>query len=113
MIRRHGKTPIQWAHEIGILGPETILGHALFLDTHSWIRWWSKTDLGLIGEAGASVAHCPTPFARYGQIIENFGDYLRAGVNIGLGTDTAPHNSSRRCARRRSSLALPHAISRR
>ena len=92
MIRRHGKTPIQWAHEIGILGPETILGHALFLDTHSWIRWWSKTDLGLIGEAGASVAHCPTPFARYGQIMENFGDYLRAGVNIGLGTDTAPHN---------------------
>ena len=92
IIRRHGKTPIQWAHEIGILGPETILGHALFLDTHSWIRWWSKTDLRLIGEAGASVAHCPTPFARYGQIMENFGDYLRAGVNIGLGTDTAPHN---------------------
>jgi cytosine/adenosine deaminase-related metal-dependent hydrolase len=39
MIRRHGKTPIQWAQEIGILGPDTILGHALFLDTHSWIRW--------------------------------------------------------------------------
>src|SRR5262249_50139148 len=92
MIRRHGKTPIQWAHEIGILGPETILGHALFLDTHSWIRWWTETDLRLIGETGASVAHCPTPFARYGQIMENFGDYLRAGVNIGLGTDTAPHN---------------------
>ena len=92
MIRRHGKTPIQWAHEIGILGPETILGHALFLDTHSWIRWWTETDLRLISETGGSVAHCPTPFARYGQIMENFGDYLRAGVNIGLGTDTAPHN---------------------
>jgi cytosine/adenosine deaminase-related metal-dependent hydrolase len=24
--------------------------------------------------------------------MENFGDYLRAGVNMGLGTDTAPHN---------------------
>ena len=45
MIRRHGKTPVQWAHEIGILGPDTILGHALFLDTHSWIRWHTKTDL--------------------------------------------------------------------
>jgi 5-methylthioadenosine/S-adenosylhomocysteine deaminase len=92
MIRRHGKTPVQWAHEIGILGPETILGHALFLDTHSWVRWWTETDLPLISETGASVAHCPTPFARYGQVMENFGDYLRAGVNIGLGTDTAPHN---------------------
>jgi len=92
MIRRHGKTPIQWAYEIGILGPDMILGHALFLDTHSWIRWWTETDLKLIAETGASVAHCPTPFARYGQIMENFGDYLRAGVNMGLGTDTAPHN---------------------
>jgi 5-methylthioadenosine/S-adenosylhomocysteine deaminase len=92
MIRRHGKTPIQWAYEIGILGPDTILGHALFLDTHSWIRWWTETDLKLIAETGSSVAHCPTPFARYGQIMENFGDYLRAGVNMGLGTDTTPHN---------------------
>jgi len=92
MIRRHGKTPVQWAHEIGILGPDTILGHALFLDTHSWIRWWTKTDLALIAHSGSSVAHCPTPFARYGQIMEDFGDYLRAGVNMGLGTDTTPHN---------------------
>ena len=92
MIRRHGKTPIQWAHEIGILGPDTILGHALFLDTHSWIRWWTETDLELIADTGSSVAHCPTPFARYGQIMESFGEYLRVGVNMGLGTDTAPHN---------------------
>jgi len=92
IIRRYGKTPVQWAHEIGMLGPDTILGHALFLDTHSWIRWWTKTDLGLIAETGSSVAHCPTPFARYGQIMENFGDYLRAGVTMGLGTDTTPHN---------------------
>jgi cytosine/adenosine deaminase-related metal-dependent hydrolase len=92
IIRRHGKTPVQWAHEIGILGPDAILGHALFLDSHSWIRWWTKTDLGLIAETGSSVAHCPTPFARYGQIMENFGDYLRAGVTMGLGTDTTPHN---------------------
>jgi 5-methylthioadenosine/S-adenosylhomocysteine deaminase len=92
MIRRHGKTSVQWAHEIGILGPDTILGHALFLDSHSWIRWWTETDLALIAETGSSVAHCPTPFARYGQIMENFGDYLRAGVNMGLGTDTTPHN---------------------
>jgi 5-methylthioadenosine/S-adenosylhomocysteine deaminase len=92
MIRRNGKTPIQWAHEIGILGPNTVLGHALFLDTHSWIRWWTRSDLGLIANSGCSVAHCPTPFARYGQVMENFGDYLRAGINIGLGTDTTPHN---------------------
>jgi 5-methylthioadenosine/S-adenosylhomocysteine deaminase len=92
MIRRHGKTPIQWAGEVGLLGPGTILGHAIFLDSHSWVRWWTKSDLKLIADNGCSVAHCPTPFVRYGQIMENFGDYLRAGVNMGIGTDTTPHN---------------------
>jgi cytosine/adenosine deaminase-related metal-dependent hydrolase len=92
MIRRHGMTPVQWAHSLGILGPGSILGHAIFIDTHSWIRWHTKTDLKLLGDSGTAVAHCPTPFVRYGHLLENFGDYLRAGVVMGLGTDCAPHN---------------------
>jgi cytosine/adenosine deaminase-related metal-dependent hydrolase len=92
MIRRHGKTSVQWAGEIGILGPGTILGHALFIDTHSWIRWWTKKDLEILADSGAAVAHCPTPFARYGHVMEDFGAYLRAGVTMGIGTDTTPHN---------------------
>jgi cytosine/adenosine deaminase-related metal-dependent hydrolase len=92
MIRRHGKTPIQWAAELDLLGPGAILGHALFLDTHSWVRWWTRRDLDLLAAGGCAVAHCPTPFARYGQMMENFGDYRRAGVAMGLGTDCSPHN---------------------
>jgi 5-methylthioadenosine/S-adenosylhomocysteine deaminase len=92
MIRRHGKTPVQWAHDLGLLGHGTILGHALFLDTHSWVRWHTKSDLKLLGDSGAAVAHCPTPFARYGHVMEHFGDYLRAGVTMGVGTDCSPHN---------------------
>lgn len=92
MIRRHGKTPVQWAASLDLLGPGAILGHALFLDSNSWVRWHTKSDLGILGDSGCAVAHCPTPFARYGQTMENFGDYLRAGVVMGLGTDCAPHN---------------------
>jgi 5-methylthioadenosine/S-adenosylhomocysteine deaminase len=92
MIRRHGRTPVQWAEGLGLLGPGTILGHALFLDHHSWICGWTKSDLRILGDSGTAVAHCPTPFARYGQVMENFGDYLRAGIVMGLGTDCSPHN---------------------
>jgi 5-methylthioadenosine/S-adenosylhomocysteine deaminase len=92
MLRRHGRTPIQWAAEIGILGPSTILGHAIFLDQHSWIRWHTDIDLSLLAQHGCTVAHCPTPFARYGNIMESFGKYLDAGVRMGIGTDTTPHN---------------------
>lgn len=92
IIQRHGKTPVQWAAEIGLLGPNAILGHAIFLDSHSTLRWHSDRDLGLLAETGATVAHCPTPFARYGDTLEDFGRYLRAGIAMGLGTDTSPHN---------------------
>jgi cytosine/adenosine deaminase-related metal-dependent hydrolase len=92
MIRRHGKTSIQFAAGLGLLGPATIVGHGIFLDEHSWIRWHTRRDLGLLAEAKASVAHCPSPFARYGITLEDFGKYVRAGVNVGLGTDVAPHN---------------------
>lgn len=92
MLRRHGRTPIQHAKDIGILGPTSVFGHALFLDTHSWVRWWTREDLKLLADSGSSVAHCPTPFSRYGQIMESFGDYVRAGINMAIGTDTTPHN---------------------
>jgi len=92
MIRRHGRTPIQWANALGLLGPGTILAHALYLDTHSWVPWHTKDDLKILGDSGTAVAHCPTPFARYGHMMEDLGAYLRAGVVMGLGTDCAPHN---------------------
>jgi cytosine/adenosine deaminase-related metal-dependent hydrolase len=92
MIRRYGKTPVQWAHDLGILGTGSILGHAMFIDTHSWVRWWTDRDLAILGDTKTAVAHCPTPFARYGHVLESFGAYLRAGVVMGVGTDCAPHN---------------------
>ena len=92
MVKRHGKTPVQWAKQIGVLGPRAILGHAIFLDEHSWLHWHSHQDLNLLADSGTSVAHCPSPFARYGHGMEDFGRYRRAGVNIGIGTDVAPHN---------------------
>ena len=92
MVRRHGITPVQWAEKIGILGENTTLGHAIFIDEHSWLHWWSKRDLNILAGSRTNVAHCPSPFARYGHMLEDFGRYRRAGVNLGLGTDVAPHN---------------------
>jgi 5-methylthioadenosine/S-adenosylhomocysteine deaminase len=92
MVRRHGMTPVQWMHSEGLLGPHTLLGHAIFLDHHSWTQWWTRKDISLLAETGTSVAHCPTVFSRYGQMMEGVGHYIRSGVNVGIGTDTEPHN---------------------
>lgn len=92
MIRRHNMTPIQWAAQQGLLKNDTLLAHCILLDDHPQIRWHTRKDLDLIAEAGASVAHCPQPFARYGLAMDHIGRYRERGVNVGLGTDCAPHN---------------------
>lgn len=92
MTKRHGMTPIQWADKIGLLGPDCILAHAMFTDEHSWTRWPGTTDRALLAESGTGVAHCPGVFARNGQQLEDLGGYIRAGVRLGIGTDSFPHN---------------------
>jgi 5-methylthioadenosine/S-adenosylhomocysteine deaminase len=92
MFRRHGKTPIAWLNAIGALGRHTIIGHGIFLDHHPWLHWPSRGDLGLLRDAGATVAHCPTVFMRRGIAMTTFGAYAREGIQLGIGTDTYPHN---------------------
>jgi 5-methylthioadenosine/S-adenosylhomocysteine deaminase len=92
MIRRHGLTPVQWAAAQGLMKPGTILAHCILLDEHPQIGWHTHKDLDLIAEAGAAVAHCPQPFARYGLAMDHVGRYRARGVTVGLGTDCAPHN---------------------
>jgi cytosine/adenosine deaminase-related metal-dependent hydrolase len=92
IIRRHGVTPIRWAADLGLLSPRAILGHAIFVDEHPSIGWHTATDIALLAEHGATVAHCPSPFARYGEHLKHFGRYAARGVRMGMGTDCAPHN---------------------
>ena len=93
ITRRQGVSPIRWLYDLGVLGPTTIVGHGIFLDDHPSTRWGTaREDLALLAETGTTVAHCPTVFWRRGMALQDFGRYLRAGVNMGIGTDTYPHN---------------------
>ncbi|WP_270936471.1 amidohydrolase family protein [Falsiroseomonas oryzae] len=92
IVNRHGTTPIQWAASLGLLTPRSILGHAIFVDEHPSVGWHTARDVGLIADHGAAVAHCPSPFARYGEHLKHFGRYRTRGVRMAMGTDCAPHN---------------------
>lgn len=92
ITRRHGQTPIGWLDELGLLSDRSIIGHGIFLDDHPSTPWHTDSDLARLAETGTTVAHCPTVFARRGITLKDFGRYRRAGVNMGLGTDTYPHN---------------------
>ena len=92
MVRRHGKTPIEWLDQIGVLGPDLVIGHGIFLNDHPQIHWPHSDDFARLRDSGAAVAHCPTVFARRGIALNTIGRYMNAGVPVGLGTDTFPHN---------------------
>jgi cytosine/adenosine deaminase-related metal-dependent hydrolase len=92
ITRRHGFTPIGWLDHLGLLSERSIVGHGIFLDDHPSTPWHTRNDLSRLAETGTTVAHCPTVFARRGITMKDFGRYRHAGVNMGLGTDTYPHN---------------------
>jgi len=92
MTRRYGLTPVQWLESLDVLDRHSIVGHAIFLDHHHMTQWPTRRDIAILAETGASVAHCPTVFGRRGITLDHLGEYRRAGINVGLGTDTHPHN---------------------
>ncbi len=93
MTRRHpGVTPLEFLDRLGVLAPWTLIGHAVFTDAHPWLHWPTRNDVDLLARSGVSVAHCPTVFARDGSLLHDLGTYLRRGINVGIGTDTHPHN---------------------
>jgi 5-methylthioadenosine/S-adenosylhomocysteine deaminase len=92
ITRRHGMTPIEWLDSLGVLGPQSIIGHGIFLDHHTAAHWPRRDDLGTLKARGTTVAHCPTVFIRRGITMQTLGRYMQRGIGIGIGTDTYPHN---------------------
>jgi cytosine/adenosine deaminase-related metal-dependent hydrolase len=92
VTRRHGRTPIEWLDSIGLLGPDLVVSHGIFLNDHPQIHWPHANDFARLAASGAQVAHCPTVFARRGIALNTLGRYMDAGITCGIGTDTFPHN---------------------
>jgi len=89
ILYNHRRSPIEYLADCGVLGPRTVLGHAVFIGGHSRVPYHSD-DLAVLAETGTSVGHCPYKYAKFGAALESFDRYLRRGINVGLGTDTFP-----------------------
>jgi cytosine/adenosine deaminase-related metal-dependent hydrolase len=73
-----GRTPAEYADELGWLGEDVWLAHCVHLDEPAVKR---------LAIAGTSVAHCPTSNARLGAGIAPVRQLLAAGAAVGLGVD--------------------------
>ena len=90
VMRLHRCTPVELLKRIGFLDPQVSLAHCIFIAGHSWLAYPYGDDLKIISDYGASVAYSPLKYLKLGVLMESFDGYLRAGINMGIGTDTFP-----------------------
>ncbi len=85
MIReRYGKTPVEMLRDLGMLGPRTLIVHAV---------WVSDSDIEIMREHGVSVAHNPQSNMKLASGIAPFAKMAAAGINVSIGTDGPSSNN--------------------
>lgn len=80
VLERHGMSDTESLARFGLIQPGTVLAHADHV---------SGSDLKLLANSGAGIAHCPLSNAYFGDAVFPARRALEAGVHVGLGTDIA------------------------
>lgn len=91
-VRLTGRTPVQNLADIGFLRPDVLLGHCIYVAGHPMVAYPWDGDLELIAASGATVCHAPLALARRGVFLSTFDRYRKAGVKLGMGTDSYPYD---------------------
>ncbi len=79
-LQRFGRRPTEVAYDCGVLGPDCVAAHCVWLDDR---------EIGLMAETGTHVAHSPFSNAKLANGVARLPEILAAGVNVGIGHDTA------------------------
>lgn len=82
----YGRRPTEVAYECGILGPDCIAAHCV---------WLSDVEIALMRETHTHISHNPSSNAKLGNGVARLPELLAAGLNVGLGHDAAECNNSR------------------
>lgn len=88
---RYDARPVEVLDRLGLLGPGLLVPHCWAVDGHGTPGGAAAgEDVRRLVETGTTVVFCPLASGRYGMVLESFDSYRRAGVRMGMGTDTFP-----------------------
>jgi 5-methylthioadenosine/S-adenosylhomocysteine deaminase len=80
----YGLRPLSRLANMDLLGPNVTFAHCVHLD---------DVEMRMIAEHGCSVAHCPSSNLKLASGIAPINQYVKHGINVGLGTDGAASNN--------------------
>src|SRR5215813_4256740 len=79
-----GVSIVQYLAGTGILGTKPLLAHCIRVDDE---------DVQTIATHGGSIAHCPKSNAKLSHGRAPFAKFLKAGIKVGLGSDSVASNN--------------------
>jgi 5-methylthioadenosine/S-adenosylhomocysteine deaminase len=80
--QRYGKSPVQYLHDIGFLGPHVMATHVTYVD---------DADIAILADTGVHVVHAAYRKAKE-AITSPFHEFLTKGVNVAIATDSFSHD---------------------
>lgn len=76
--KQNGMSPVQYLNKIGVLGPDVVAAHCIFVD---------ETDRKTLAQRQAGCVHNPSSNMMIASGVAPVTDLRAAGVAVGLGTD--------------------------
>ncbi len=76
--KANGMSPVQYLEKIGVLGPELVAAHCIFVD---------ETDRKLLAERQVGCVHNPSSNMMIASGVSPVPEMRAAGIAVGLGTD--------------------------
>jgi 5-methylthioadenosine/S-adenosylhomocysteine deaminase len=75
---KNGMSPVQYLDKLGVLGPEVVAAHCIFVD---------EADRKTLAARGVGCVHNPSSNMMIASGVSPVPEMLAAGVAVGLGTD--------------------------